>query len=150
MYDEFLEQRSAARAPIWRNAILYTPSAILVVLLLAVSIGGLLDGNVGAILPAVLLAVIAFALIYESAAAIRDLRTEPVTTRGEVGRVWKKSKLLVFGRQDYLLIDRKVFEIGPITATELQPGQVVSVQHWPHTMRVISVERVAGSSSEQS
>lgn len=146
MTDDVLEQHSSDRFPIWRNAFIYTPAALITVGLLVVSVVGLTSGNAGAILPAFLLALIGFALVYESVAAIRDLRSEPIVTEGEVDRVWKKSKLLIFGRQDYLLVSKQVFEVGPITATELSVGQTVSIQHWPHTMRVISVGRVRSAS----
>jgi len=142
MTDDVLESRSADRTRIWRNALIYTPAAAFTVALFALSLFGLLSGNAGAILPAVLLGLIGFALFYESRAALRDLRAEPIVTEGEVDRVWKKSKLLIFGRQDYLLVKKQVFEVGAITATELSVGQAVSINHWPHTMRVISVGRV--------
>jgi hypothetical protein len=142
MTDDVLEQRSDDRGPIWRNALIYTPAALLTVALFLLSVSGLFSGNAGAVLPAVLLGLIGFALVYESRAALRDLRSEPVMTEGEVDRVWKKSKLLIFGRQDYLLVNKQVFEVGAITATELSVGQSVAIRHWPYTMRVISVGRV--------
>lgn len=142
MTDNLLEQHSDDRRPIWRNALIYTPAALLTVSLFFLSVSGLISGNAGAVLPAILLGLIGFALVYESRAALRDLRSEPVMTEGEVDRVWKKSKLLIFGRQDYLLVSKQVFEVGPITATELSVGQAVSIRHWPYTMRVVSVGRL--------
>lgn len=142
MTDDILEEHSSTRTPIWRNAVIYTPAALLVIWLFYWSLSGLLSGNAGATLPAILLALVGFALIYESQAALRDLRSEPIVTEGEVDRIWKKSKLLIFGRQDYLLVNKQVFEVGPITATELSVGQTVSIQHWPHTTRVVTVGRV--------
>ena len=144
MTNDVLEEHSATRNPIVRNALIYTPAAVVTVGFFFLSLSGLLSGNVGATLPAILLALIGFALVYEAIAPLRDLRSEPVVTEGEVGRIWKKSKLLIFGRQDYLLVQKQVFEVGPITATELSVGQTVSIQHWPRTMRVISVGRVRG------
>ncbi len=149
MTDDVLESRPADRTYIWRNALIYTPGAIFTLALFALSVFGLLSGNIGAALPAFLLGLIGFALGYESRAALRDLRAEPVVTEGEVDRVWRKSKLLVFGRQDYLLVQKQVFEIGRITAEELSLGQVVTIHHWPHTMRVISVARVRTQDPDQ-
>jgi hypothetical protein len=146
MYDEFVERRTPTRSPILRNAVLYTPAAVVSVVLFMLALASLLSGNSGAILPTLLLAAVGFALVYEALAALRDLRAEPVVTEGEVDRIWKKAKLLVFGRQDYLLVQKRVFEIGAIAATELSVGQVISIEHWPHTMRVITVERVHGDS----
>jgi len=81
-------------------------------------------------------------VVYELVAALRDLRAEPVVCEGVADRIWKKSRFLFFGRQDYLLVEGKVFEIGAVAATELQGGQRVSICHWPHTMRVITLERI--------
>jgi hypothetical protein len=142
MTNDVLEQHTSARRPIWRNAVIYTPAALIIVVLFFVSLFGLLAGKAGAILPVILLGLVGFAFVFESLAALRDLRSEPTVTEGEVDRIWKKSKLLIFGRQDYLLVRKQVFEIGPISATELSIGQTVSIQHWPHTMRVIAVRRV--------
>lgn len=142
MSDDVLEERPSNRRPIWRNALIYTPAAAITVALFLLSVSGLFAGNAGAVLPAVLLGLVGFALVYESRAALRDLRAEPVVTEGEVDRIWKKSKLLIFGRQDYLLVKKQVFEVGAITATELSVGQTVAIQHWPYTMRVVSVGRV--------
>jgi hypothetical protein len=111
------------------------------------SLGALFSGRAGAVLPAFILAIISFAVLYELIASARDLRKEPVVVEGEIQRIWKKSKILVFGRQDYLMVDKKVFEIGIIAAEELREGQRVSIRHWPHTMRVVTVERVRDTAS---
>lgn len=138
---EMIEERSLDRRVIARNALIYGPTALIVVSLLGMSVNALVGGNPGAVLPGFVLAVVSFAVLYELIAALRDLRAEPVVIEGVADRIWKKSRLLVFGRQDYLLVERKVFEIGAIAATELKVGQQVSIKHWPHTMRVITLER---------
>jgi len=149
MSMEMIEERPLDRRMIVRNAAIYGPTALVVVGLLLLALGALLGGNAGAVLPTLILGIVSFAVLYELIAALRDLRTEPVTTEGSADRIWKKSKLLIFGRQDYVLVERKVFEIGAIAATELQVGQRVSIKHWPHTMRVITVERIRDADSDK-
>lgn len=139
---EMIEERPPDRRLIVRNVIIYGPTALVVGSLLLLSVGALIGGNAGAVLPGFILAIISFAVLYELFAALRDLRKEPVTTEGTADRIWKKSKFLIFGRQDYLLVDRKVFEVGAIAATELKEGHRVSIKHWPHTMRVVTIERI--------
>jgi hypothetical protein len=143
--NDVLEEHAATRNPILRNALIYTPAAVVTGGLFFVSLFELLSGNAGATLPTILLSLVGFALVYEAIAALRDLRSAPVVTEGEVDRVWKKSKLLIFGRQDYLLVQKQVFEVGPITAIELSVGQTVSIRHWPRTRRVVSVGRIRGN-----
>lgn len=142
MTSEMIEERAPDRHLIVRNVVIYGPVSAVILTLLFLAAGALFSGRVGAILPAFVLAIVAFAVVYELVAALRDLRAEPVSVEGECARIWKKSKFMFFGRQDYLLIDRKVFEIGPLAATELEEGQKVSILHWPHTMRVITLERI--------
>jgi hypothetical protein len=142
MTSEMIEERPLDRHLIVRNVAIYGPASALVVLLLFLAAGALFTGRLGAILPTIVLTIVVFAVVYELVAALRDLRAEPVTVEGTTGRIWKKSKFMFFGRQDYLLVDRKVFEIGRVAATELEAGQRVSIRHWPHTMRVITLERI--------
>ena len=137
-----IEERPLERRFLVRNILIYAPTAAIVLTLLAMSVNAIFQGRAGAFLPGFILGVISFAVLYELIAAIRDLRAEPVVLEGTADRIWKKSKLLFFGRQDYVLVDRKVFEIGALAATELQQGQRLSIKHWPHTMRVITVERI--------
>jgi len=144
MTNDVLEQRSSDRKSILRNALIYTPAALVALVLFMIPLFALLSGEGGATVPAVILALLVTALVYEAVAALRDLRSEPVVTVGEVDRIWKNSRLLIFGRQNYLLIQKRVFEVGPVTAMELSVGEAISVQHWPNTLRVITVERVRG------
>lgn len=142
MTSDMIEERPPDRGPIMRKVIIYAPTSLAVVVLFLVSITALFTGSTGAVLPAFILGLIAFAVVFELVAALRDLRKEPVVVEGTAARIWKKSKIIIFGRQDYLMVAGKVFEVGVLAATELQEGQRVAVRHWPHTMRVITIERV--------
>lgn len=140
---EMIEERPPERGPTVRKVILYAPTTAAVLALFLTAITALFGGNGGATIPAVLLGLVGFAVSFELISALRDLRSEPAVMEGTADRIWRKSKFLFFGRQDYLLVNRKVFEVGVIAATELQTGQRVSIRHWPHTMRVITLERIA-------
>ena len=149
MTTEMIEERPSDRGLIVRNVVIYAPTSLVVVVLFLLAASALFTGNTGAVLPAVILGIIAFAVLFELTAGLRDLRSEPVVVEGTAARIWKKSKLLIFGRQDYMLVGGKVFEVGVLTATELEEGQRVAVCHWPHTMRVITIERVRDSSPKR-
>lgn len=138
---EMIEERPLDRRLIVRNVLIYGPTALVVVSLLILSVASIFDGRAGAFLPGIILAIISFAVVFELIAALRDLRSEPTVTEGVVDRIWKKSRFLIFGRQDYVLVSRKVFEVGVLSATELKVDQHVSIRHWPYTMRVITLER---------
>jgi hypothetical protein len=49
----------------------------------------------------------------------------------------------LFGRVHYVLIGRKVFEIGPVAAAEVADGDQLRISHWPHTNGVISIHRTS-------
>ena len=132
-----LEERSGSRTSVLLRAALLTPTAIVLLTLLAWSAQHL---------PASFLAVFVLLLggipaAIEAVAALRDLRAEPTTTQGTISRLWKKSRFLFAGRVDYMLVSGKLFEINPLSATELHEGDEVIVDHWPHTNVLISLRR---------
>jgi len=133
-----LEERPNTRTSVVIRAALLTPLATGLLALLAWS---------STFLPDSFLAVFVLTLggipaAIEAVSAIRDLRAEPTTTRGTIRRLWKKSRFLFAGRVDYMLVDGRLFEINPISASELHEGDEVVVEHWPHTNILISLQRV--------
>lgn len=133
-----LEERANTRRSVVIRAVLLTPTAIVLVTLLGISV---------TYLPASFLAVFVLALggipaAIEAVAALRDLRATPTTTQGTIRRMWKKSRFLFFGRIDYMLVGSRLFEVNPISASELRAGDEVIVEHWPHTNVLISLRRV--------
>jgi hypothetical protein len=138
--EQYLERRENPRAALVRRAALLTPAAIVMTGLAFYSAQYL----PGSILPLILIALCGVAIDIEAVAALRDLRAQPVTTRGKIDRLWKKSRYLFFGRVDYMLIGKTLFEVGAIAATELRPGDAVIVEHWPHTALVITLARDRG------
>lgn len=133
-----LESRANSRRSVVLRAVILTPMAVLLLSLLAISVQ---------YLPSSFLAVTVLALGgipagIEAYSAIRDLRTEPITTRGTIRRLWKKTRFLFFGRVDYMLVERRLFEINAVTAMELRDGDEVEIVHWPRTNVLISLTRV--------
>jgi len=132
-----LEQRDNSRTAVVMRALLLTPVAAVMLGLLAFSI---------TFLPSSFVAVTILTLggipaAIEAVNALRDLRATPKETRGQVERLWTKARYLFVGRVDYMLVNRKLFEVNAITRAELQVGDEVVIQHWPHTHIVISLAR---------
>jgi hypothetical protein len=140
---ELIEERHGHRFAVVRSAIFYTPLAAISSALLAVSAFNLLTGNIGALVPAIFLGILAFATVFEAQANLRDLRASPVTTTGMVSRSWSKGRFLFIGRVHYLLVNGDVFEVNPVSAAEIAEGQTVEIEHWPHTHTVITMHRPA-------
>ena len=145
MTDALIEERPGHRHAILRTAVIYTPGAVVATLLFLYAFLGLITGNGAAIFAALLLGLIAFAVDYEAISALRDLRATPIETEGTIGRLWAKSRILLFGHVHYILVGRAVFEVNAISAHELHEGDRVRIEHWPHTNTVIAVYRVTAA-----
>lgn len=138
MFDpRVIETRSNSRTAVVRRAAILTPSAIALLVLLAISASYLPQS----FFPVILLGLGALAATIEAVAALRDLRAEPQVTTGKVQRLWRKGRFLFLGRVDYMLVNRSLFEIGAIAASELHEDDEVVIEHWPHTHIVISLAR---------
>lgn len=139
---ELIEERRGHRRTVIRMALMYTPGAIAVLVLLGISLLSIVQGSFGALLPAVILGLILASLGFQSVAALRDLRAEPMTTTGTVRRAWSKG--LVFGlfRSHYVLVERAVFDISIVAFFQVREGDRLEVHHWPHTKTVISVRKL--------
>ena len=142
MSARLLEERPGHRAGLVRKAITHTPAAAVALALTASALLSLLQGNLGALIGLVIIGGLSFALSFQAVAALSDLRAAPVTTRDRVARVWTKSRILFFGRVHYLLVERRVFEIGPLAEAELREGDEVEIVHWPHTNVLVSLRLV--------
>ncbi len=142
MSTELLEEYPRHRAGLVRKVMIHAPAAAGTLVLTAIALLGVLQGNLGALVGLVIVGGLAFALSFEAAGALRDLRSAPVMTRDRVGRVWSKSRVLFFGRVHYMLVERRVFEIGPVAEAELRPGDEVEIVHWPHTNALVSLRLI--------
>lgn len=97
------------------------------------------EGASGLIITLLLLCLAAFLTGHQSIQSLRDLRSPPTVSSGLVERKWSRADLFVL-RSYYIYVDRSVFKVTPLIYTELEEGDTVSVNHYPHTNTVISVE----------
>lgn len=143
--EQVVEQQLISRTPLYKHSLIYGVISMVMIALSTIAISSFIAGNSGAIFPLIFLGIISFAVLYEFMSSIRDLRSTPIETKGEVTRMWKKSKFLLLGRQDYLALDRKIFEIRTTTAMMISVGDNVSIQHWPKTLKIIKLEKVSST-----
>lgn len=134
------EAHRAARASLVRTALVFTP----LLLLSVAGAGGVIfylvrEGPSGLIITLTLLCLTTFLTGYQSVQSLRDLRSSPKTTTGLIGRKWNRADLFVL-RSFYIYVESRVFKITPLIYHELEEGDTVSVNHYPHTNTVISVE----------
>ena len=143
MPDLLIEERHDHHARLVRSLLIYGPGGVFATILFAIAAFNLLTGNIGAIFATAIMALIAFAIDYEAFSAVRDLRSEPVVTEGPILRKWSKGRVAFLGRVHYVLIGRKVFEVGAVASAELQDGDVLRITHWPHSNGVITIHRIS-------
>lgn len=137
--DRYLEYQPNHRLVVLRRVAIFVPIGALFTWLLLVAIGNL----PGSIIGVVILGICALAIDYEAVHALRDLAARPQETRGPVQRLWTKSRVLWMGRVNYLVVEKRLFEVSEITSRELRVGDEVAILHWPHTNVILTVERTA-------
>ena len=101
------------------------------------------EGPSGLIITLVLLSLAAFLTGHQSIQSLRDLRSSPTVSSGLIDRKWSRADLFVL-HSYYIYVSRSVFKVTPLIYTELEEGDTVSVNHYPHTNTVISVELEEG------
>jgi hypothetical protein len=134
------EAYRAARSSLIRVALVFTPLFLLSLAGIGIVIFNLVrEGPSGLIITLLLLCLAAFLTGHQSIQSLRDLRSSPQVSSGLVDRKWSRADLFVL-RSYYIYVDRSVFKVTPLIYTELEEGDTVSVNHYPHTNTVISVE----------
>ncbi|MCC6237991.1 MAG: hypothetical protein IT299_10505 [Dehalococcoidia bacterium] len=150
-----LEQsEGATRRGILRKALVFTPAALLFVGVTLAALYNAVTNSMGALVGAVVFGIPAAALTYEAWSCLGDLRSEPMTTRGVVTRMWHKGTVLWMTRSYYLLVnvsgnprgEQRFFVVPQETYLQLDEGRTIEVRHWPHTNAVIALEEVEGRS----
>ncbi|HJM89489.1 MAG TPA: hypothetical protein QF624_07680 [Dehalococcoidia bacterium] len=149
MSDTLLYEHVGHRGRVIRKALMHGPLGVFtigVTLWLAISV---LGGNLGALFGFLMMALISFAIGLEGLAALRDLVAVPVRSRGEIQRAWSKGRFLFLGTIHYILVEKRVFEVEGHAFSSVQEGNVVELQHWPHTNVVASIHLVEEEPEEE-
>ena len=134
------EAYRAARSSLIRVALVFTPLFLLSLAGIGIIIFNLVrEGPSGLIITLVLLSLAAFLTGHQSIQSLRDLRSSPRVSSGLVDRKWSRADLFIL-RSYYIYVGRSVFKVTPLIHSELEEGDTVSVNHYPHTNTVISVE----------
>jgi len=138
------EAYRAARSSLRRTVLVFTPLFLLSLAGIGIIIFNLVrEGASGLIITLVLLLLAAFLTGHQSIQSLRDLRSSPMVSSGLVDRKWSRADLFVL-RSYYIYVGRSVFKVTPLIYSELEEGDSVSVNHYPHTNTVIAVELEEG------
>lgn len=141
MNADVVEANPKHRQTLLRRAAYLTPGALLSTAVL----GWALTELPGSIIGVVVVGLFAIPLDMEAVAALRDLPAQPAVTEGRIERKWSKARFAFFGRVHYLLVNNKLFEVGPVAGMELRLGDQVRVEYWPHSHTLVSVARLASA-----
>jgi hypothetical protein len=134
------EAYRAARSSLRRTVLVFTPLFLLSLAGIGIIMFSLVrEGPGGLIITLVLLSLAAFLTGHQSTQSWRDLRSLPRLTSGLVDRKWTRADLFIM-RSYYIYVSRSVFKVTPLIYNELEEGDTVSVNHYPHTNTVIAVE----------
>lgn len=142
MSDTLLYEHVGHRRRVIYKALMHGPLGLFtigVTLWLAISV---LGGNLGSLFGFLMMALISFAIGLEGFAALRDLGAVPVKSRGEIQRAWSKGRFLFIGTIHYILVEKRVFELEAHAFSSVEEGNIVELEHWPHTNVVASIHLV--------
>ena len=145
---ELVGENTAHRRTLLRMVLMYGPLAVGALALFMVPVTALLGGAYGAVIPLIIVGALLIALTFQATMALRDLRSRPLFTRGEVQRTWTKGGLLWFFRSHFLMVNRQVFVVPPEMWVRVGEGEMVEAHHWPHTRTVIRMLLLHGSDDE--
>ena len=148
MSSTLIDEDLGHRRTLHRKLVIHTPGAVVAWGALLWLLAILLSGNLGALVGLTLVAIITASVTFEASAAIRDLRGDPITTRGNVDRAWAKGRFLFIGTVRYLIVRGRVFELRQEAFASLQEDDIVDIKHWPHTNIVISLHLLEGEDAE--
>jgi len=138
------EAYRAARSSLRRTVLVFTPLFLLGLAGIGIILFNLArEGASGLIITLVLLLLAAFLTGHQSIQSLRDLRSSPTESGGLVDRKWSRADLFIL-RSYYIYVGRSVFKVTPLIYSELEEGDSVSVNHYPHTNTVIAVELEEG------
>ena len=143
MDPDVVEAHPKHRQALLRRTAVYTPSAVLATVILVYALLSLPQS----LIMVFIVGLFTIPLDMEAVAALRDLLAEPVVTEGRIDRKWSKARFAFFGRVHYILVGKDLFEVGPVAGMELQLGDQVRVEHWPHSHTLVSVTRLASAPS---
>jgi hypothetical protein len=152
-----IEELGERRHILLRKVLVYTPLALAFGAVTLAALYYAFTSSLGALVGASIFGLPAFAFAYEALTALRDLRSQPMTTRGTVARMWNKGTVLWMTRSYYLLVEfpstrgkereQRFFVISPVAYLQLEEGRTVEVEHWPHTNTIVSLGVVEPSRS---
>ena len=143
MNPDVVEAHPKHRQTLLRRTALYAPSAALATAILVYALFSLPQS----LIMVFIVGLFTIPLDMEAVAALRDLPAQPVITEGRIDRKWSKARFAFFGRVHYILVGKSLFEVGPVAGLELQLGDQVRVEHWPHSHTLVSVARLASAPS---
>ncbi|MSQ42083.1 MAG: hypothetical protein EXR65_03490 [Dehalococcoidia bacterium] len=142
MSNTTIDQREGHRAMVVRKVIFHAPAALVMLAFTVTAVGGLLAGNLGALIGLVIAGGLTVMLGHEAVAALRDLRSSTITTRGRVARAWTTSRAAMFGREHHVLVEGRVFEVHLTSEDAVRLGDTVEVVHWPHSNVLVSMHLI--------
>ncbi|TAJ20765.1 MAG: hypothetical protein EPO65_02870 [Dehalococcoidia bacterium] len=143
MNSDVIEDHPKHRQALLRRTAYLAPGALLSTVILVYALTSLPQS----LIMVFIVGIFAIPLDMEAVAALRDLSASPVTTEGRVERMWSKARFAFIGKVTYILVENKLFELGPVAGMELRLGDQVRVEHWPHSHTLVRITRLASAPS---
>lgn len=143
-----IDEDPSHRGVVQRKALLHAPPAVISWAITIWLLQILFGGDKGALVGLSIIVIFTVALTFETIAALRDLRAEPITTQGIIGRTWTKGRFLFIGRIYYLAVEGRIFQLRRHAFASLQEGDTVKIEHWPRTNVIVTLHLAPSQEDE--
>jgi hypothetical protein len=136
--------RPASWGAVLRSALLFAPFfALSLTGLTFLVLEGIDEGfGAGQVVAIGILGFISLLFGYQVVQSVRDLFSDVVETKGVIERRWSRNDFFLF-RNSYIFVERNVFRLEPEQYVEVDLGDTVRVEHFPHTSTVETIELLA-------
>ncbi len=130
------------RAHIVIQALIFTPVAVLCGIGIGVALTNIFAGNSGYVVMLFVTGILFLVVGYQAWHYLRDMAAQPTASEGEVTKKWTKGNFFFFFMHShYIAVKGQIYTISRNEYRGLLEEDMVRIQHYPHSLTVVFVER---------
>ncbi|HXH20550.1 MAG TPA: hypothetical protein VNN10_00880 [Dehalococcoidia bacterium] len=142
--EDAARPRSSKRVKriLFLQALIFTPLAFVMAAGVIYASLKVASGETGYIVMLTITGILFLVFTYQSLHYLRDMRTEPIVSEGEVSKKWSKGNLFFFFMPGYYIaVKGQIYTITRDQYRGLLEDDLVRISHYPHSLTVERVER---------
>lgn len=124
------------------QALLFTPLAVVAAVGVIYAALQIADGETGHFVMLVVAGILFVVFAFQALHYLKDMRSHPLESEGEVSKKWTKSNLFFFFVPSYYIaVKGSIYSITRHQYRGLLEEDIVRIQHYPYSLTVVYVER---------